>query len=653
LSTTGRIPGVGDVVAGYRIDEVVGSGGMGTVYRATHERLGREVAVKILRPELATDPVYRARFEREARIAAQLEHPSIVPLLDFGEQDGVLYLVVRFVHGHDLRSLLARVRSLDPQQTIGVLRQVAGALDAAHAQGLVHRDVKPANILVGAATASQRAGHAFLTDFGIAKDMGVGAGITSPGTFVGSRHYASPEQIDAKSVDGRADQYALACIAYECLTGSAPYDRDSDSAVMLAHLLEAPPSARAALETLPPGVDVVLSKALAKSPDARFETCTEMIEALEQQLERVRPPVAPPPVPEAAEPPPTPGSDETGIRLERKAEKPGRRGETELLAGGERRRPPAEREPEQATPPEVPVPAREPTPSRRKTAPSDARRRPRRARRPLSRETTLRSGAVGLALVGIGVLAAGGLTHGGKKAAPPTSSPLRARADSLSLGGQQRYTIPAPKLLANDRGKALHVVGITGRRTLHGALSLSRNGKQLVYVPDGGFSGLARFSYTVRDAAGNVGVGNVALRVHGLTAAERGLLSYLPTDLVHSCRAAPTSSAAEAGAVSCRAPVGRLTLVSYRSAKAADAAFGRLFGAAAGDCTTVAATGVWFWPGTPKRDAGRYGCAVSGQQVQFGWTYTAGRYVARLAGKRGASLAVVSRWFFSAARLKR
>jgi serine/threonine protein kinase len=630
------MPGVGDVVAGYRIDEVVGSGGMGTVYRAVHERLGREVAVKILRPELAIDPEYRARFEREAKIAAQLEHPNIVPLLDFGEQDGALYLVMRFVHGHDLRSLLSRVRALDPEQTTGILGQVASALDAAHEQGLVHRDVKPANILVGAATSSQRAGHAYLTDFGIAKDTGAVGTITSPGTFVGTHRYASPEQIDAKAVDGRADQYALGCIAYECLTGSAPYERDSDSAVMMAHLLEAPPSARAALETLPAGMDAVVSKALAKSPDARYRTCSEMVDALEQQLRRGVEAAPAPPAPRSVDAP-TPGADETGIRLERKAEKPARRGETELLAGGDRRRQP------------TPVPTPEPTPSRRETPKRSVVEpppEPVRTRRPPSRDALVRAGAAALALLGIGALVLAAVTRGGGKSPAPILLPT-ARGDSLSLGGRSRYSISARKLVANDRGHGLRIVGVKADRSLHGALSLSRNGTRLVYVPDGGFNGSARFSYTVRDRAGQAAVGNVVLHVHGLTAAQRTLLSYVPANVLASCR--PTGTAA----VSCRTSLGGLTFVSYPTAKRADAEFKRVFTAAAGDCTSAPATGTWFWPQTPRRNAGRYGCTTSGSRAELGWTYDAGRYVARLAGKPGVQLAALSRWFFAGARLKR
>jgi serine/threonine-protein kinase len=614
---------------------------MGTVYRAVHERLGRDVAVKILRPELASDPEYRARFEREAKIAAQLEHPNIVPLLDFGEQDGALYLVMRFVQGHDLRSLLSRVRALDPEQTTGILGQVASALDAAHEQGLVHRDVKPANILVGAATSSQRAGHAYLTDFGIAKDTGVGGTITSPGTFVGTHHYASPEQIDAKAVDGRADQYALGCIAYECLTGSAPFERDSDSAVMMAHLLEAPPSARAALETLPAGVDGVVAKALAKAPDARYRTCSEMVDALQQQLRR-EVPAAPASALQQPVDSPTPGADETGLRLERKAEKPARRGETELLAGGDRRR--------QPTPPEPSVPTPEPTPSRSETprrsvveAPPEPVRQP---RRPLSRDALLRAGAAALALLGIGALVLAAVTRGGGESGPSTPPPT-ARADSLNLGGESRYSIPARKLVANDRGRALRIVGVTADRTLHGALSLSRNGTRLVYVPDGGFNGSARFSYTVRDRAGHAAVGKVVLHVHGLSAAQRTLLSYVPSDVLASCRPAG------AAAVSCRTTLGRLTFVSYPTVTRAEAAFKRVFNAARGDCTSAPATGTWFWPQTPKRDAGRYGCRTSGSRAELGWTYRDGRYFARLAGKPGVKLATLSRWFFAGARLKR
>ncbi|MDX6496589.1 MAG: hypothetical protein QOE17_2575, partial [Gaiellales bacterium] len=275
-------PGIGDIVAGYRLDSVVARGGMGTIYRATHERLGTTFALKVLRPELASDPQFRSRFELEARLLAQFHHPNVVQVTNAGEDAGILYMVTTYLEGYALTDLILRAGRLDPALVLDYVSQIASALDAAHESGLVHRDVKPSNILITSASASDPGGKAYLVDFGIAKDVANAGKLTEYGAFVGSRHYASPEQINARPLDGRADQYSLACVFFEAVTGHVPYDRGSEAAVIVAHLTEAPPSLAADRPDLPAALDKALAKALSKDPAERYPTCAAMVEALEQ-----------------------------------------------------------------------------------------------------------------------------------------------------------------------------------------------------------------------------------------------------------------------------------------------------------------------------------------------------------------------------------
>ena len=207
----------GETFAGYRIEAVVGRGGMGVVYRATDLRLERPVALKLVAPELAEDEVFRRRFLREPKLAAALDHPNVVPIYEAGEHEGRLYLAMRFVDGSDLRMLLRQDSGLPAERALATLEQVASALDAAHRRDLVHRDVKPANVLV------DEDGHAYLTDFGVTKQLGGDS--TDTGQIVGTLDYLAPEQIRGDGVDGRADQYALACVVYECVAGAPPLHR--------------------------------------------------------------------------------------------------------------------------------------------------------------------------------------------------------------------------------------------------------------------------------------------------------------------------------------------------------------------------------------------------------------------------------------------
>jgi tetratricopeptide (TPR) repeat protein len=276
---------IGTELGGYRIVEPLGSGGTSVVYRAEHVRLGRPAALKLLTPGFGESD-FHERFLRESQLAASLDHPSIVPVYDAGDEDGVLYIAMACVDGDDLKTLLAEEGRLDVRRALRILGQIGSALDAAHARGLVHRDVKPANILVG------EGDRAFLSDFGVVKEL-AGNGTTRTGSFIGTIEYCAPEQIEGEDVDGRADVYALACVLYECLTGEPPFHRPSEVAVLNAHLHTPPPKLSRTAPDLPAALEPVISKALSKSPLDRYATCAELIAAAraaaaERRVHRLR-----------------------------------------------------------------------------------------------------------------------------------------------------------------------------------------------------------------------------------------------------------------------------------------------------------------------------------------------------------------------------
>jgi ABC-type branched-subunit amino acid transport system substrate-binding protein/streptogramin lyase len=262
MSTTD--PRVGTAVLDYRLDALIGRGGMGVVYRAYDPRLKREVALKLLAQEYAADERFRERFLSETERAASLEHPNVIPIHDAGEIDGQLYLVMRLADGGDLKQLLAAEKTLEARRTIEICEQVANALDAAHEIGLVHRDVKPSNVLL------DRRGHVYLADFGLSRRLSEQAPGFDAGLSLGTPAYVAPEQIEGKEIDGRADEYSLACLLHECLTGRPPFARASEAAVLFAHLEEPP--------TGPPGLERVMATGLAKDPDERYATCRELVD---------------------------------------------------------------------------------------------------------------------------------------------------------------------------------------------------------------------------------------------------------------------------------------------------------------------------------------------------------------------------------------
>ncbi|MEV6612519.1 serine/threonine-protein kinase [Streptomyces sp. NPDC051051] len=275
---------IGRQVAGYRIEREIGRGGMAVVYRARDLRLERTVALKLLAPELARNDTFRKRFTHESRVAAAIDHPHIVPVFEADETDGLLYIAMRYVAGGDLRHLLDERGPLQPAAAVRIAAQVASALDAAHEHGLVHRDVKPGNILVDRGTDSDHPEHVYLTDFGLTKKSLSLTGFTTVGQFVGTLDYVAPEQISGRPVDGRCDVYGLACVVHETLAGHPPFRRDDDMALLWAHQYDEPPPLTTARPDLPPAVDEVFAQALAKTPDARHPTCLAFVAALRTAL---------------------------------------------------------------------------------------------------------------------------------------------------------------------------------------------------------------------------------------------------------------------------------------------------------------------------------------------------------------------------------
>jgi YVTN family beta-propeller protein len=276
-----RIPVVGSTLGQYRLTELLGRGGMGVVYRAEDLRLERNVALKLLSGDVSDDARFRTRFLRESRLAASTEHPGIVPIYEAGEVDGLLYIAMRYVEGSDLAGVLREEGALDPERAVDLVAQLADALDAAHARGLVHRDVKPSNALISGNGAQERV---YLVDFGITEDIQSAERLTETSRLVGTGAYLAPERIRGETVDGRADVYSLGCVLFECLTGEVPFPRSSEFAELYAHLEDEPPQVSDRRPGLPAGLDAVVGRALAKDPDDRWQTGAELAEAARAAL---------------------------------------------------------------------------------------------------------------------------------------------------------------------------------------------------------------------------------------------------------------------------------------------------------------------------------------------------------------------------------
>jgi serine/threonine protein kinase len=391
-----RTDRIGALFAGYRIDALIGHGGMGEVYRAENPRLGTWLALKLLAQDLADNEQFRERFVRESRAAASLDHPHVIPIFDADEWEGIPFIAMRYVEGSDLRAVMEEEGALDVDRTLELLGQMADALDWAHSKVLVHRDVKPANILIERRPRGKE--HAYLSDFGVAKQA-LGRGLTSTGEFVGTIEYVAPEQIEGKTIDGRADVYALGCILFQCLAGAPPYDRDSTVGLMYAHLQEPPPLLSEKKPELPQAFDDVIRRALAKSPGDRYPTAGALISAAQAAAEGRE-------VPRVAETVvrPKPVAQETIVRPSEAA--------PEEIAPTEA--PPKKVEPTQAPPPVAQTP---PTARAGETILS----RPRGDDGPRVRRSLL----IAAALLGVAALAAGGAYalmggSGGKTSTPST-----------------------------------------------------------------------------------------------------------------------------------------------------------------------------------------------------------------------------------------
>jgi serine/threonine-protein kinase len=255
---------------------------MAVVFRAVDERLDRQVALKVLAPALASDEEFRRRFIRESRAAAAVDDPHIVPVYEAGEADGVLFIAMRYVAGGDVHALLRREGPLPPDRVAAIISPVASALDAAHAAGLVHRDVKPTNMLLDARP--ERPDHVYLSDFGLSRGLLSSTTLTGLGMFLGTPDYVAPEQIEGKPVTGQTDQYALACAAFEMLTGQAPFRRDEARAVIWSHLSVPPPALSSVRPGLPAGADQVFARAMAKAAADRYPRCADFAESLRAAL---------------------------------------------------------------------------------------------------------------------------------------------------------------------------------------------------------------------------------------------------------------------------------------------------------------------------------------------------------------------------------
>jgi serine/threonine protein kinase len=456
----------GTEIAGYRVESVLGRGGMGTVYEAVQPFVLRKVALKLLEPALAADPDFRARFRREAEMQARIEHPHIVTVHEAGEAPQGLFIAMQLVRGPNLKELV-RDGGLDPHRAVQILGQVAEALDTAHATGLIHRDIKPQNVLVGPGD------HAYLADFGVTKAAS-DTGFTRTGQFLGTLDYVSPEQLDGRPASASSDLYALAALAYECLVGTVPFPKPTEAAVLYAHLSEDPPSAAAQRPDLPTAVDDVLRHGMAKTPDARPPTARAFVIELAAALGSATA-AAPPVEPRPAAAPLRPSAPEddgatdvherpgapTRSDLRRKASLPGmprprREGAppaepTDEPAAEQTAGPAAEATKAPLAPAATPPPEREPAPPEPEaereapaavpaaTAPTPAAERARPPRESASATTIRRrrrvaAGSTVAVLAAVGAIA-GAATSGGGEAPAPAFSTVEA--------GDVSFAVPA------------------------------------------------------------------------------------------------------------------------------------------------------------------------------------------------------------------
>jgi serine/threonine-protein kinase len=305
----GQDPAPGSELGAYRLTEQIGQGGMGVVYKGEHTATGQVCALKVLTPELAREEGFRHRFERESAYAGSLDHPNVVSVFEAGEEDGVLYMAMQYVDGTDLKALLAAEGALDPARAVRMLSQVASALDSAHATGLLHRDIKPGNIMIEPGGNPDGSERCYLTDFGLSKNPSSDSfALTAAGSFVGTIDYTAPEQILAKPFDHRVDVYSLGCVLYEALTGDVPFPKARDVEVLYGHIQDPPPRLTEKRPDVPPALDDVIATAMAKDPDDRYQSCTALMDA-------ARAAAGVPDEPTTAPPPSPAGEGEAVLRV--------------------------------------------------------------------------------------------------------------------------------------------------------------------------------------------------------------------------------------------------------------------------------------------------------------------------------------------------
>jgi serine/threonine protein kinase/DNA-binding beta-propeller fold protein YncE len=414
---------VGSEFAGYRIEAIAGEGGMGRVYRATQIALDRPVALKVIVPELAGDGAFRTRFQRESRLAASIDHPNVIPVYQADTAEGRLFITMRWVQGNDLRKILEEERRLLPERAATITAQLASALDAAHRRGLVHRDVKPANVMV----TRHDEEHVYLMDFGLTKRTGSESGVTRTGQFVGTPDYISPEQIRGEGADARADVYALGGLLYHVLTGAPPFPRDSDIARIYAHLEDDPPEASRQAGGIPAAVDEVIATAMAKEPEDRYASAAEFGRAARSALTGVTEaplPSPPPPPPPTKESPVPPTQAEPGSTQ-------GDQPPTEIEAPPTR----AEGPRTQADPPSLPTgEVEQPPPAAPATTHKAGARRPRRL---------ALLGLLALVAVAVAVIAVVLLMGGGSEPKVAATLPVEGGPDGIAVAGDEVWVTSA------------------------------------------------------------------------------------------------------------------------------------------------------------------------------------------------------------------
>jgi serine/threonine-protein kinase len=491
---------------------------MGIVYRATQLSLGRPVAVKLISPDHAADPGFRERFERESRLAAAIDHPNVIPVHEAGEDHGRLYLVMRWVSGADLHGLIARSGRLDPRRAASISAQVAGALDAAHAAGLVHRDVKPANVLLSGE-------HAYLADFGLTRPVASDTRLTTTGHWLGTADYMAPEQFEARPADARADVYALGCVLYTMLTGEPPFRRDTVPATMLAHLQDPPPRP-SRVAGMPRELDRVIARALAKAPEDRYPSAGDLGRAAVAAAEGRTPSTVERSVARgAAAPRPTTNG---GARLWSSPTDATRRLPPDDAADAATRRLRPDDPGDAATrrlggddPADSATRPLRPTPTEREpdvTLPLGDRPRRRKRRRPLLRVAAAAAGG-GLAGAAAIVLAPGGSGAVDPPGTPVSAGQVRAAAQGFATAYAHEDTVALNRLLTSDAQRITPGSRQSGRKAVVAAYrrqfaANSTRGFTLSGLhATGGAAGRATADYRAAYAGGAAARGHLVLRV--------------------------------------------------------------------------------------------------------------------------------------------